>query len=128
MTAPKAQKAPKTPPPPTGLAASGAKLWRSVTQEFDLEIFEELLLLQAARCADALDRLALEASDSPVTTFNAKGDLTAHPALIEGRQQAIVLSRLLASLRLPSGEEVGERRPQRRGGARGSYGLQALGA
>jgi hypothetical protein len=125
MTTPKRSKA---PPPPAGLAASGGRLWRSVTAEYDPEIFEELLLLQAARCADTLDRLAVEASDSPVTTFNVKGDLTAHPALVESRQQAITLSRLLASLRLPSGVQDGEVRPQRRGASRGTYGVRGVGA
>jgi hypothetical protein len=121
MTTP---KAPKAPPPPAGLAASGGTLWRSVTAEYDLEIFEELLLLQAARTADRLDRLAAEAADNTVTVENMKGDQVAHPALVESRQQAITLSRLLASLRLPSGEEVGERRPQRRGASRGAYGIR----
>jgi len=44
----------------------------------------------------------------------------AHPALVEARQQRVVLARLLASLRIPIDEEG---RAQRRGGARGVYGL-----
>jgi len=119
-------KAPKTPPPPAGLASAGRRLWTSILAEYELQEHESLLLLQACRCADSLDRLAVEASDSPVTTFNVKGDLTAHPALVESRQQAITLSRLVATLRLPSGEQLGEQRPQRRGAARGSYGLRAV--
>ena len=43
----------------------------------------------------------------------------AHPALTESRQQSITLTRLIASLRLPSDED--DVRPQRRG----SRGLRA---
>jgi len=116
-------RAPKAPP---GLALAGRKLWASVTDVYDLETYEESLLLQACRCADTLDRLAVEAASGPPTVENFKGDRVANPALTESRQQAIVLSRLLASLRLPSGEEFGDVRPQRRGAARGSYGVRVM--
>ena len=36
--------APRTPP---GLGTSGKKLWRSVVAEFDLQVHEEILLLEA---------------------------------------------------------------------------------
>ena len=121
-----AKKAPKTSPTPPGLASAGRRLWTSILGEFDLDYHEQLLLLQAARTADRLDRLAVEALDNPVTVANMKGDMVCHPALVESRQQSLALSRLLASLRLPSGEETGERRPQRRGASRGSYGLRAV--
>lgn len=123
MTTPKRSKAPASP---AGLASAGRKLWQSVTQEYALDYHEELLLLQAGRCADHLDRLAADAAAGSVMVTNYKGDQQANPAMIESRQQAITLSRLLASLRLPSGEETGEHRPQRRGAARGSYGLRAV--
>ncbi len=123
MTSPKGSKAPASP---AGLASAGRKLWQSVTQEFDLEEYEKLLLLQACRCADHLDRLAEEAAAGSVTVTNHRGDEVANPAMIEGRQQSLTLARLLASLRLPSGEETGERRPQRRGASRGAYGLRGV--
>ena len=112
---------------PDGLGASGARLWRSISDDYDLDVHEQLLLLQACRCADRLDELAAEALKSPVTVINMKGDRITHPAIVESRQQAIVLSRLVASLRLPSGETEDDLvRPQRRGGARGSYGLRGV--
>ncbi len=52
---------------------------------------------------------------------NAKGEMAPHPAIVEARQQSIVLTRLLASMRLPVGDEDDLTRPQRRGGARGAY-------
>ena len=112
---------------PYGLSATGRRLWSSALIDYELDAHEELLLLQACRCADRLDRLAKEADASPVTVVNAKGDQVAHPALTESRQQAITLARLLAALRMPSGEQGGELvRPQRRGGARGAYGVRAV--
>ena len=126
MTAPKAQKAPKAPLPPTGLQTAGEALWKWVLSEYDLDYHELLLLKEAARTADRLDRLAEEASDGNVTVTNHRGDEVANPCFVESRQQSLVLSRLLASLRLPSGEETGEHRPQRRGASRGSYGLRAV--
>lgn len=115
--------APRTPP---GLGTSGKKLWRSVVAEYDLQVHEEILLLEASRCADRLDRLAEEASKGTVTVTNHRGDEVAHPAGVEARQQGAALSRLLASLRLPSGEEGDLSRPQRRGAARGSYGIRGV--
>lgn len=105
---------------PKGLRQSGKRLWRDVQEVYELDVHEELLLLQAARCADRLDTLAEEASKSPTVVTNAKGDQVAHPALTESRQQSITLTRLIASLRLPSDED--DARPQRRGAARGAYG------
>jgi len=111
---------------PAGLAEAGAKLWRSVAEGFELDVHEELLLTQACRTADILDRLDVEARANPVTVINVKGDRVAHPALTESRQQSIVLSRLIASLRMPSGEA--EDRPQRRGASRAPYRPRPLSA
>lgn len=112
-----------TPVPP-GLNESGTRLWESVAEGFDLDVHEQLLLLQACRTADLLDRLARRAEGAELTVFNAKGEQVTAPWITEHRQQSLVLARLLASLRLPSGED--DERPQRRGAARGSYGVRGL--
>jgi hypothetical protein len=111
---------------PDGLAAPGKRLWLSVVNEFQLDTHEELLLLQACRCADRLDAMAKELRSSPLTVENHRGDQVTHPLLTESRQQSIVLTRLLASIRLPSGDEADVRRPQRRGASRGSYGIRGV--
>jgi hypothetical protein len=113
-----------SPSTPKGLAATGRRLWKSVLDTYELDQHEELLLLQACRTADRLDRLDAEASTAPVTVTNYKGDQVPHPALTESRQQALTLARLLASLRLPSGDE--QERPQRRGATRGPYGVRSV--
>jgi hypothetical protein len=114
-------KAPRAATIPAGLMAAGKSLWRSVTAEFELDVHEELLLLAACRTADRLDAMATELATSPLTLTNFRGDEVAHPLLTESRQQSLTLSRLLASLRLPGGDEA---RPQRRGAARGAYGIR----
>lgn len=112
------------PTPPKGLAGAGKRLWRAALADYELDVHEEFLLLQACRLVDNLDRLAAEAAAHDVTVVNVKGDQVTHPALVESRQQSLALARLLASLRLPSGEEAG--RPQRRGAARGAYGVRGI--
>jgi len=109
------------PPPPDGLKAAGRVLWSSVMDGWEIDPWERLLLLQACRCVDRLDDLAEIAGASTAVTTNSKGDQAPHPAIVEARQQSIVLTRLLASMRLPVGDEDDLTRPQRRGGARGAY-------
>jgi hypothetical protein len=105
---------------PSGLHVAGMRLWRSITGEYELDEHEQLLLVEACRVADRLDRLAEESDGAPLTTVNFKGDPVANPLLVEARQQSLVFARLLASLRLPTGDEE-EGRPQRRGAVRGVY-------
>jgi len=96
-----------------------------VLTDFELEEFELALLREAVRTVDQLDELAkiVRREGLVVTT---KAGPRAHPALVESRQLRIALSRLLAALQLPAGEEVdasAARPAQRRGGARGVYAL-----
>ena len=108
------------PPPPAGLRASGRRLWVAVLTELELDSHEELLLVNACRAADRLDLLDDIVNTAEPLIRNGKGELIAHPALVEARQQSIVLSRLIASLRMPDNRDD-MKRPQRRGGARGAY-------
>ncbi|MEV5711253.1 hypothetical protein [Actinoallomurus sp. NPDC052274] len=119
----------KPPPPPKGAGRAGRKLWNSIVKDLDLDLdtHEELLLVQAVRCADRLDSMAAELENAPLTLRNARGDEVAHPLLVESRQQSILLSRLLASLRLPSGLQDDDMdRPQRRGASRRPYGFRVV--
>lgn len=112
------------PTPPEGLQGAGRRLWRAVLGPFDLDEWEQQLLQQACRCADRCDELAAVLTASGPMATNSRGEVVAHPALTESRQQSVTLSRLLASLRLPAGDEEG--RPQRRGAARGAYGVRGV--
>ncbi|QCR54945.1 hypothetical protein C1N80_06230 [Brachybacterium sp. SGAir0954] len=115
---------------PKGLGSRGRRLWREITEEHDLDPMQRVLLEEACRCADRLDRLEeklsgregawahlmsrvdLDDEDTRVIELRVDG------ALSEARQQQNVFKQLLASLRLPDAAGV---RPQQRGGGRGSY-------
>ncbi len=111
--------------PPEDLATEGLALWAAVTEAYELDRHELSLLRTACRTADRLEDIAEALVGAPLTVENKRGDLVPQPLLVEQRQQSLVLARLLASLRLPSGEteEGGAAlaRPQRRGAARGFY-------
>lgn len=117
---------PKIPSPPAGARAAGKALWRSVQSEYELEEHEAALLVEAVRLVDLLaDLHAAVESDGALIT-GPDGSPRVHPAAVEARQSRIALARIIAALRLPSGEDSeGMRRPQRRVGARGVYLLGA---
>jgi hypothetical protein len=103
-------------------------LWDSVVSAFELDEHELALLVEAVRTIDALNLLdAAVRRDGPLQ--ESPQGTRAHPAVVEARQQRIALARILAALRLPSGEvgdEKANARPQRRVGARGTYGVRAV--
>src|SRR3954454_14392109 len=111
------------PKPPRGAQRAGKALWDAVLDEYELEEHECLLLREAVRTVDTLDALEARVSADGPLLGSSQGE-RAHPALVEARQQRIALARLLAALRLLAGEEkAGDRRPQRRMGVRGVYGV-----
>jgi hypothetical protein len=111
---------------PTGLGAGGRSLWRDVTALHTLNPVQKVQLLEACRSKDRLDHLdqLLRGDVDTWTTLIATttGDsyeLVVNGALDKANATANLLKQLLASLRLP--DEVSGKRPQQRGGARGSY-------
>ena len=67
---------------PGDLGSNGMRLWRSVADEYALDVHEELLLLQACRTADRLDALAAEVAANPLTVTNHRGDMSSHPTIV----------------------------------------------
>lgn len=104
------------PPIPVGLAKRGERLWREVTERYELDAHELALLEEMGRTADDLDALAERVAEQGHTVAGR-----VNPALVESRQLRIAFARLAAALRLPAGEEDG--RGQRRVGVRGTYGM-----
>jgi hypothetical protein len=94
-----------------------------VLEAFELDEHELALLRQAARTADLCDALqAIVDVEGPIV------DGRAHPAVVELRQQRIVLARLIVALRVPLGDQEDAAtsaagRLQRRG-LRGVYGIR----
>lgn len=112
--------------PPAGLRAAGRRLWASISSEYELDEHELALLVEIVRTVDLCEELEARVRADGSVIESPQG-LKAHPAAVEARQQRIALARLLAALRMPAGDEgdqVQGRRPQRRTGARGVYGIR----
>lgn len=100
------------PKPPPGLIANGPgkRLWLSVTERFEPEPDELLVLESACRTADELFRLDRELRKA--TTLETRGyrrQSRANPLLKEARQHRLLLSRLLAQLGLESSSPAASR-------------------
>lgn len=121
---------PKIPRAPAGAGPSGRRLWADVLGKYELEEHETAILTEMCRTVDTLDRLAAVVKRDGLMVPVLPSGEKVHPALVEARQLRLALARLSASLRLPAGEEGDQpahlRRPQRRGGARGAYGIRGV--
>lgn len=102
---------------PAGLKAGGKRLWKSITDDFELGEHELSVLLEAARTVDSLDALEAIVRAEGVTMTSPQG-VKAHVALVEARAQRTTLAKLVASLRIPLDEGEAQGRGQRRVGFR----------
>jgi hypothetical protein len=71
-----------TPKPPTGAKTSGARLWRSVLGQYDLDEHELVLLRQAVLVVDACDGLQ-RVIDRDGVLLTVDGMSRVHPASVE---------------------------------------------
>lgn len=92
-----------------------------VLRPFELAPHEELVLLQACRIADSLDKLQRSMVDQEAMIESPQG-AKVHPALVESRQRSLALAKIMASLRVPFGDD--DKQPQNRSGVR-SVGLSS---
>jgi hypothetical protein len=101
--------------PPSGLRASGKRLWVSVAEKYVLTPAELTNLAEACRTKDELDRLERAVRALPeLTTTGSTGQLKPHPLLAEVRAHRMLLERLTTALNLPDeDEEVGLRPGQK---------------
>ncbi len=115
------------PKPPTGTGAAGRRLWQSVVSDFEMDEHELAVLVEVVRPLDVLDELDAVVRSEGAVVDGPQGS-RANPAVVEARQQRVVLARLLAALRMPVGEagdEPANARPRRRG-PRGVYGVRRV--
>lgn len=100
---------------PAGLGERGARLWRSLlAQDALLRVALEPrreVALSACRTADRLEDLETRATWSTPVLEGRTGQII-NPLLAEARQQAALMARLIAALRLP--DEATGQRPQKR--------------
>jgi hypothetical protein len=120
------------PRAPTGAGTAGKKLWKAVLDSFELAEHEQTLLRQAVRVADLCEQLqAVVDAEGAMLTGHDNQPRT-HPAVIELRQQRIVLARLVVALRVPLGDQetdgpTGEPARLQRRGPRGVYAIGGSG-
>lgn len=107
----------RIPPAPRGATAAGRRLWRSVLEGYELEEHEVALLREAVAVVDLCERLQKLVADEGLMVEGRT-----HPALVELRQQRIVLARLVVALRVdPGGTGDGQARRSQYRGMRGAY-------
>lgn len=100
----------------TDLGERGARLWASLIAR-DPELDEPKnpmreVALSACLTADRVARLEEMAETVAPYVETERGALITHPVLVEVRQQATLLSRLIIALRLP--DPTSKKRPQHR--------------
>ncbi|AFR50018.1 hypothetical protein [Gordonia sp. KTR9] len=85
---------------PKGLGYQGKKLWKSITDEFDLdaEPHKIRILFDACKMADAIDRLDKEADKAPLVAKGSYGQPVLHPAFSGAQTARAALAALLARL------------------------------
>lgn len=85
---------------PSGLAAAGKRLWRSITEEFDLENepHKVQILREAARVADLIAELDDAAAEAPLTVKGSMGQPVISPFISEARVQRGLLAQLIARM------------------------------
>jgi hypothetical protein len=97
------------PPAPKGLGGSGSELWRRLVSEYDFSEApeKEILLAEAARTADMIDKLQriVDAAGDDLRVRGSQGQPVSLPEISELRQHRAQLAALLRALALPSGDE-----------------------
>jgi hypothetical protein len=93
---------------PSGLGARATRLWEQITSGYDLRADELVVLEDACRETDLVDRLEVELRDQPLMVKGSMGQEVASPLVSELRQHRAVVARLLAQLKLP--DEGGQAR------------------
>jgi hypothetical protein len=91
------------PAVPSGLGRSGRALWKSISQQFELEPHELSILREVCRTADAIDALQVVVDAEGVLNESSQGTRV-HPALVELRQQRLAYTKLIAALGIPADE------------------------
>ena len=105
--------------------------WKSTHADYTLTASELILAREVCRQITRLDTLNSKLENAPLTQTNRFGEEVPNPLLVEARQISGSLAKLIGSLRLPEidvdeqGKTVMGKTPQKRPGARGTYGPYA---
>ena len=94
---------------PDGLRRKGIALWQRLNAEYDFGAAPEKLLIleEAARTADMVDRLQRVVDDSDLRVRGSQGQPVSAPEVQELRQYRAQFAALLDKLRLPEDDTEG---------------------
>ena len=94
---------------PDGLRRKGIALWQRLNAEYDFSAAPEKLLIleEAARTADMVDRLQRVVDDSDLRVRGSQGQPVSAPEVQELRQYRAQFAALLDKLRLPEDDTEG---------------------
>jgi hypothetical protein len=79
---------PRIPAPPKGTGVNGAKLWRDVLGQYELEEHELALLREMVRTVDLLDRLAAISAREGLMVQGPHGSRAHRPSLRAGSRRS----------------------------------------
>ncbi|WP_017793446.1 hypothetical protein [Leucobacter salsicius] len=88
----------------SSLGARGRAFWDSAQDEFEFDIHEAEVLLEACRGMDMIDSLAAAVAADGVMTRGSQGQPVLNAAVGELRQQQASVARLLSQLNLDAAE------------------------
>jgi hypothetical protein len=111
---PKPSKASGATPVPPGIAAPGRELWRTLTNVYQFDTRELIVLRLACRQADMVDGLEQALEAGGLIIAGSAGQDRLSPIPTELRQSRLALSRLLGDLSIPSEAGAGPTAASRR--------------
>lgn len=88
-------------PAPSDLGTRAERLWDALTDGYEFRPDELVVLEDACREMDIIDRLEDELAISPLMVEGSMGQQVASPLVSELRQHRAVVARLLAQLKIP---------------------------
>jgi hypothetical protein len=103
-------------PAPAKLGAKARRIWRSITDTYELRADELRVLEDACREVDLIERLEEALDGADLIVHGSQGQPVANPLVQELRQHRGTLKALLGSLKLP--DEDGRQAESRSSSAR----------
>lgn len=88
------------PRKPTGLTGSGARLWATITTEYELETSELAVLEEVCRTKTRIEQLDKIVDAEGLVVDSPQGKKM-HPASVEGRQVRLLFNQLSRTLKFP---------------------------
>lgn len=89
---------------PTKLGPKARRFWRETTEVYELSVHEAVLLENACREIDIVERLEKELDGADLVVPGSMGQDTAHPLLMEVRMHRASVAAMIKQLALPDPE------------------------